>query len=81
MTYVYFLNDTLKTLISRALELDTENGDDFHKGILFGYYEAISHLLNQAEVFEISKTLDSYLQHFEAEGILTQEAKPPFDKG
>jgi hypothetical protein len=47
--YVWFLNDTIKQLIAMSQEID--DTEEFDKGILFGYYKTISHLLSQAEAF------------------------------
>ena len=35
-TYIYYLNDTIKELISMAQKIDKTNEDEFNQ--LFGYY-------------------------------------------
>lgn len=69
--YVWFLNDTIKQLITMSLEID--DTEEFDKGILFGYYKAISHILSQAEAFSIIGKLDMEVQNFIVEKILTQK--------
>lgn len=67
-TYLHFLNDSIKELISRAL--DIENDTDFDKGTRLGFYEAISHLLNQAEGFGIFDELDNEIKEFNLESLI-----------
>ncbi|WP_158861004.1 hypothetical protein [Lunatibacter salilacus] len=70
MTALNYIEDSLNQLIDQALEL-RENGDnEFDKGRLYGYYEIISKLLNQAEAFDISKMLSLKVREFNPESLL-----------
>ena len=78
--YLNYLNDVLKNLIERALAIKA-GSEEFNKGVQFGYYECISHLLNQAEIFDIKENLDQVLQDFDTQSILSKKEenslKPP----
>ncbi len=79
-SFIYYLNDTLKQCIDRAIQIDQKKSD-FDKGVAFGFYEVISHFFNQAEGFGILPELDSYLQEFDPDNLLNGKAKSPFDRG
>lgn len=66
----YFIEDILNQLIEEALELKGNATDDFQKGKLFGYYETIQRILNQAEAFGISNKLPLKLQDFNLEDLI-----------
>jgi hypothetical protein len=69
--YVWFLNDTIKQLIEMSKKIDDK--EEFDKGILFGYYRTISHILSQAEAFNIISELDLEIQNFIAEKIIMKK--------
>lgn len=52
---------------------EIDDTEEFDKGILFGYYKTISHLLSQAEAFNIIGELDMKIQNFIVEKILTKK--------
>ncbi|MEZ4909185.1 MAG: hypothetical protein R2771_16430 [Saprospiraceae bacterium] len=80
-TCKYFLNDTLKNIIDRAIQLNSEkNKDEFKEGLIAGYYHVLSHIFNQIEIFEIIYDLDEYLKNFDPDDLLTGKAKSPFKK-
>lgn len=74
--YINYLNDSLKNIIDSAINIEIK--DDFSNGIKQGYYEAISHLINQSDIFEIKNNLDKYLQNFDPDTLITGEADSPF---
>lgn len=65
-----FIEDILNRLIEEAKEIKPV--DDFEKGKLYGYYFAISHIMNQAEAFGIFDQLTDKLQQFKPEYLLKQ---------
>ena len=67
-TYIYYLNDNIKELISMAQKIDKTNEDEFNQ--LFGYYHSISLLLNNAESFNILDSLNKEIQDFVPEKLL-----------
>lgn len=74
------LNDWLKNLIERAINIEPEKGE-FYEGLQQGYYETISHILNQIEGHNLMDKLDDdYLKKFNAEDIINGKAKNPFKK-
>ncbi|PKO97959.1 MAG: hypothetical protein CVU13_12420 [Bacteroidetes bacterium HGW-Bacteroidetes-8] len=76
---IQLLNDWLKNLIERAIKIDVEKGE-FYQGLQQGYYETISHLLNQIEGHNLmDKFADKYLKNFNAEDIINGTAKNPFE--
>ena len=79
-TFINFLNDTLKNIIDRAINKVDSNKDEFQKGVQFGYYEAISHFMNQADTFFILDQLDEYLKDFNPDDLLNGKAKSPFER-
>jgi len=78
-SFIFYLNDTLKQCVDRAIEIDQQKSD-FDNGIAVGYYEVLSRLINQAEVFGILSELDPYLQEFDPHDLLIGKAKSPFDR-
>ena len=70
-TYKYYLNDSLKQLITMAKEIEITENNDFNNGKLHGYYTAISRLLNQAEAFGILTNLDKEIIDFNPETLLS----------
>lgn len=59
------LGDWLKNLIERAIEVDTSK-EVFNEGVLQGYYECISHVMNQLDTLDLKEELnDKYLQSFD----------------
>jgi hypothetical protein len=68
--YELYTLDNISYLIDEAVELAKNADDEFKKGKLFGYYEVISHLLNQAEAFGILERLPIKVQEFEPESLL-----------
>lgn len=65
-----YLEDLLTQLIEEALEIKTNATADFEKGVLFGYYESISKILNLAEAFGIADELSDKLRKFKPEDLL-----------
>ena len=63
-----FIEDILNQLIREANEIKPV--DDFEKGKLYGYYFAISHIMNQAESFGIFDQLTDKLQQYTPEDLL-----------
>lgn len=55
------------------MSLEIDDTEEFDKGILFGYYKAISYILSQAEAFSIIGELDMEVQNFIVEKILTKK--------
>ncbi len=68
----YYLEDTISQLIEEALELKENASDEFERGKLFGYYETISKLLNQAEAFGIIDKIPLKWQDFNPEDLLNE---------
>jgi hypothetical protein len=66
-----YLEDIINQLIEEALELKENANDEFEKGKLFGYYETISKLLNQAEAFGISDKVPLKWRDFNPEELLS----------
>lgn len=66
-----YLKDVINQLIEDALELKKNANDEFEKGKLFGYYETISKLLNQAEAFGISDKVPLKWRNFLPEELLS----------
>jgi hypothetical protein len=66
------LNDCIHQQIERANDVDLK--DNFNEGIRFGFYSSISHLLNQAEAFQIINQLDKDIQEFVPEILLQRKA-------
>lgn len=66
-----YLEDIINQLIQEALELKKNSNDEFEKGKLFGYYEAISKLLNQAEAFGIGDKVPLKWRDFDPEKLLS----------
>jgi hypothetical protein len=71
-TIEFYLCDTLNQLIDDAFELNHNAKNEFEKGKLFGYYEIISRLLNQAEAFNISNILSEKVRDFNPETLLNK---------
>lgn len=67
-----YLDDLLNQLLEEALKLKEYANDDFEKGKLFGYYETISKILNQAEAFGISDKLHLRWRDFNPEDLLNK---------
>ncbi len=67
-----FIEEILDQLIREANEIKTSASDDFEKGKLFGYYETISKILNQAEGFGVFDKLPKSLQEFKPESLLEE---------
>lgn len=65
-----YLEDIISQLIEEALELKKNSNDEFERGKLFGYYEVISRLLNQAEAFGISDKIPPKWRDFNPEELL-----------
>ena len=65
-----YLVDVLNQLIEEALSLRGTAKTEFDKGTLFGYYHAISRMLNQAETFNIARNLPPRLRDFNPEDLL-----------
>ena len=65
--YKNYLEDCLEELLQRAEEakITADNSNvDFDKGRWLGYYEAMTYLLSQTEVFEIKDDLkESIREH------------------
>ena len=67
----YYLEDIMNQLMEEALELRDKAQDEFERGRLFGYYEIISRLLNQAEAFGISDKIPSKWRGFNPEELIS----------
>ena len=67
-THIHFLNDSIKDLILKAQSIG--NYSEFEKGNRLGFYQAISHLVNQAEAFGFLNELDSEVKEFNLETII-----------
>ncbi|MCI0445114.1 hypothetical protein L0152_18135 [bacterium] len=65
-----YIEDSLNQLIEEALELKENADTEFDMGKLFGYYEIILKLLNQAEAFGISNKLPVKAREFNPEVLL-----------
>ncbi len=70
-----YLEDTINQLIEEALELKKDAQDEFKKGKLFGYYETISKLLNQAAAFGIEDKIPLKWRDFNPEELLNTTKK------
>ena len=66
------IEEILTQLIEESLELRASARNDFENGILFGYYETISKILNQAEAFNMLEKLPTNLQGFSPENLLNK---------
>ena len=72
-TYTYYLNDMIRNLIESANEIKLKPQlTEFEEGILAGYVNSISHLLNQTIAFNIKDDLDLDLQNFEPTSLLNK---------
>ena len=78
MEKIELLNDWLKNLVERAINIDTTDSE-FNEGLQQGYYECISHLLNQIDGLNLDEILDNYFKEFKPEDIINGNAKNPFD--
>ncbi|HQH19597.1 MAG TPA: hypothetical protein PKZ43_08575 [Bacteroidales bacterium] len=67
-----FIEEILTQLIEEANEIKKNALDDFEKGKLYGYYESISKILNQAESFGVFDKLPKNLQEFKPEDFLNE---------
>lgn len=65
-----YLNDTLLILISRAEEHLSGRRTELEIGILQGYYESISILLNQACSFQLYEDLRPEIQEYKLENLI-----------
>jgi hypothetical protein len=65
-----FIEEILIQLIEEANKIRINASDDFETGKLFGYYFAISKIMNQAETFGVFDKLPESLQTFEPESLL-----------
>ncbi len=66
-SYKNYLEDCLEHLIDRSIEAKVkadETNDAFDQGLSFGYYEVLSHLLAQSEIFEIKETFKEKIKTF-----------------
>lgn len=68
-----YLIDVLYQLIEDAATLKRDAKTEFEKGRLTGYYQAISRLLNQAEVFDVAKNLPLNLREYCAEDLFDED--------
>lgn len=59
-----YLSDVLYQLIENASQHKREANTEFKMGVLQGYHEAISRLLNEAEAFDITEQLPKNLQDY-----------------
>jgi len=74
------LSDWLKNLIERAIKIDTKK-EVFNEGLLQGYYECLSHIMNQIDTLDLKEKLkDEYLQDFNPDDLLSGKAQNPFEK-
>ena len=65
-----YIEDVLTQLIEEAKGIKVNKTDDFQRGKLFGYYEAISKLLIQAESFGVAEKLPEHLRDFNPESLI-----------
>lgn len=65
-----YIGDTIIQLLEEAIELKKVSDNEFNKGKLFGYYEVISRLLNQAEAFGISEKLPKRIHEYNLESLI-----------
>jgi hypothetical protein len=68
-----YLSDVLYQLIESASLVKQEANTDFKMGVLQGYYEAISRLLNEAEAFDITEQLPKNLQDYCPEDLFDKD--------
>jgi len=68
-----YIEDLLTLLIEEAFKTKTNAIGDFEKGILLGYYFAISKILNQAVAFGVFDKLPKHLQEFIPEDLLNEK--------
>lgn len=66
------IEEILSQLIEEATDLKSNTGDDFEVGKLFGYFIAISKILNQAEAFGLIDKLPTSLSEFNPESLLNK---------
>ena len=66
----YYIEDIISQLIDQAFILKEKTNNEFEKGKLFGYYEIISILLNQAEAFGITDKIPLKWRDFKPEELL-----------
>lgn len=64
------LEEILTLLIDEANNLKVNASNDFEIGKLFGHYESISIILDQAQSFGIFDKLPNSLQEFNPESLL-----------
>ena len=65
-----YLTDVLNQLIDDASRLKQDAKSDLEIGILTGYYQVISKLLNQAEAFGLADDLPDHLSGYNPEDLL-----------
>ena len=65
-----FTEEILTQLIEDAFELKASVTTDFERGILYGYYNTITKILNQAEAFGVFDKLPDDLKSFLPEDLL-----------
>ncbi|MBK6365433.1 MAG: hypothetical protein IPG18_17510 [Saprospiraceae bacterium] len=67
-----FIEEILSQLVEEALEIKANASDEFQNGKLFGYYESISKIYNQADAFGVFDKLSKSLQEFKPESLLSE---------
>jgi len=70
MTQNHFTSDTIRELITEARLIQENSRSDFDNGKLFGYYEAISLLLRQAEAFGLLEQLPADIRDFDPDELI-----------
>lgn len=65
-----YLTDVLNQLIEDASRLKQDARSELEIGILTGYYQVISKLLNQAEAFGLADDLPVHLSGYDPEDLL-----------
>lgn len=71
-----YLEDCLQELVERATQSNlaaSKTKEDFEQGRSMAYYEVISYLIEQAEVFDIKKELSDKIRSFNPDRLLNQE--------
>ncbi|KYG80742.1 hypothetical protein [Roseivirga echinicomitans] len=68
-----YLEDLINQLVEEAYEIKANSNDEFEKGKLFGYYQAISLILNQAEAFGLIDRLPLKWRDFKPEVLLSKK--------
>ena len=67
-----YFEDFINQVIEKAVVIKNSSNSEFDNGKLFGYYEIISLMLNQAEAFGVKGKIPSKWQNYNPEELLSR---------